>query len=182
MSSEHNPQTHRQLESFDPMTLLERRTGGSIDPRQLAQNLATRSRRRTAVLAVVTVLTWIAACGSAIWVVEIYFNEIRPHQPIHEYRYARIHEEIEGKPWRELTDKQRREFSARQRLIDRSNELMMVVTQLSVALFGLAALLSVWLTISSRRTALRQINANLLSITLELAKLLPDTNRSPAQT
>jgi hypothetical protein len=167
-----NPHTTRQLESFDPTDVLHPSAETRVDPRQLARELAARSRRRTAYLAVATVLAWMAACGLAIWAAEIYFNELRPHLPLYEYRYAQLHDAIQGIPWNELTDIQRREYSTRSRFLGRSNETMMLLSQGTIVLFGIAALLSVWLTIASRRSALRQINASLLSITLELSKVI----------
>lgn len=54
------------------------------------------------------------------------------------------------------------------RAIDGGNVLMMLLSQASVGMFGVAALLTIWLTIASRRATFEQINANLLAIAAEL--------------
>jgi len=159
-------------DSFNAARVLGRESEPTVDPVKLAHDLAARSRRRVLWLTAATALAWIVACGAAIWTVEIYFNEIQRNMPFQEYRYAQLHEEIEGIPWDELTERQQREISARERAVDRANELMMVLSQASIGLFGVAALLSIWLILASRRATLRQINANLLTITTELRTLM----------
>lgn len=87
--------------------------------------------------------------------------------------------EVYAIPWNDVTAEQKRALASLQSIVKRTNEEIMILAPISIGLFGVAALLSVWLTIASRRVALRQINANLLAITRELDAVLQHGAASP---
>ncbi|MDZ4818232.1 MAG: hypothetical protein SGJ20_04580 [Planctomycetota bacterium] len=164
MSEINTPKTGRQLDAFDPGGLLREQS----EPPVLvaARELALRSQRRVFWLTVATIITWTAACSvgiATLWINHYEFGGL-PHAEYHQFRLLEQRDT--------LTELQSEDLEKTSRQIQRIKEILVYLTQTSIILFGVAALLSVWLTIASRRASLRQINANLMSITLELKKVL----------
>ena len=155
------------------------RSDSSDGPLTEARRLAETSRRRTAWLCAATVLAWAAAVGTAILATSVYFDIRRDAFRV-ELEFNELHDRymqefgVDGRlSFDDLTEEQAQEYRTGYRWISRSYNFARDTAHLAIVLFGVAALLSVWLTIASRRTALRQINASLLSITRELNERLP---------
>ncbi|MDZ4818231.1 MAG: hypothetical protein SGJ20_04575 [Planctomycetota bacterium] len=172
MSTTNTLQTGPQLDAFDVANFLRERE----EPSELwtARALATRSRWWVTFLTIATVLAWGAACWAAIENLDFYFRDAGSSL-VAEYRYSKFQEETR-KQFADFSDMpvdRQTEFEEIRSAVNMERRLLRDSAREAVILFGIAALLSIWLTIASRRASLRQINANLLSITLELKKVLP---------
>lgn len=148
---------------------------------ELARAIVTKSRSRLKWLTIATCLAWIVATAAGIALAYLYFDKFRNSMPNHEYRLAKAHEIMREKlgpehrssysPKALLSDAEYREYEYGYKLIQDGNESMMLFSQATILLFGIAALLSVWLISASRRCTMKQINANLASLALDLRAL-----------
>lgn len=156
----------------------------SLDPIEVARSAAAKSKRRLSILTVMTCLAWIAATSTGVAVAHYYFEQVQHNLPFNMYRYASGHAKIEAErdakgedrslsysPKDYLTEKEYREYSNGSRNFSTANDNMLVLSQATMILTGIAALLSVWLIIASRRCTLKDINVNLASICHELSAM-----------
>lgn len=147
-------------------------------PIELARNIVTKSTSRLRWLTAITCLAWIAATSAGVGLAAIYFDGYERNMPFHEYRFAKGHDLLEQKRTGDrvnsykaadfLTPEELIQYESGARAVHETNEMMMILSQFTFLLFGVSALLSIWLITASRRCTMRQINANLASLTLEI--------------
>lgn len=143
------------------------------DPMDVARHILRRERMWLRVLTVATCLTWVAATAAGIALAHFYFDRQARQMALLEYRMAKTHEEtFEGQEPAEISQDQKRSYSNDRRNIGRVYDVLMLWTQAAITLAGVAALLSVWLVIASRRVSLKQINVSLASLSENLESLL----------
>lgn len=165
-----DPEFHGSLDEMTPET-----------PVALARRMVAKSKRRLLLLTIATCLTWIAATTAGVVLAGYYFDGIKNNMSLNEYRYASAHVKLEElragqrdnsyKVDDYLDEKQSGELKSSIRAIHLTNERMMVLTQATMILTGLAALLSVWLITASRRCTMKQVNTNLASLCEQLREM-----------
>jgi hypothetical protein len=119
-----------------------------LDPRQMANNIIARDRRRVRVLAGVAIVFWVIATAGIVWLALMYFFMVEPR--LNAYAAGRAQLETDWKDWARAGD-----MAARSLLV-------------CLASLLLAAVSTVVLILLSRHATLRQINASLSELSDQL--------------
>lgn len=149
-------------------------------PLALARQIVSRDRFRVRCLALATVAVWLAATISGVWLAFLFVHESQEHFIGSAYRLAlaqdRLNNATRGADadgdglifldprLKELTE----EYEKAHATVDDFSSVLMYLTQGTILLAGVAALLSVWLVLASRRATLKQINVGLASVSEQL--------------
>ncbi|QDV83435.1 hypothetical protein [Planctomycetes bacterium TBK1r] len=174
--------------SEEPERLIDEKDGKPAagqhhDPTlQRAQRNARRGKRLTGLLAAITALTWIAAGATAVWTTDLCLKVAFHgfHGPMTDYQ--NLHNELMdqfGKNGRlsssDVPADLWKEYNQRRRILSDQHLAMETSITATIVLFVVAALLSVLLIITSRRSTLSQVAASVRSIEL----ILQDPSSAP---
>lgn len=133
------------------------------DPRQLTLTALIRDRRRVRLLAWLAVFFWLLSAAGMLCATYVYFEPLTTRT---DHILMRLDENL-NKPLAERRQYQEEMFHALRQV---ARVLMWFVSGCIFAA-ALAAFCTVWLVLSSRRSTLRQVNANLLQISRQLSAL-----------
>jgi ABC-type phosphate/phosphonate transport system permease subunit len=133
-------------------------TSAALDPRQLAEQVLRRDRRRVRLLTGLTLLLWLlAAAGIGLVLYGFYWHWVPKQMQLMKHT-------AEG-----VVDPDTR-VRVEQFHLDVVAKAVAVMA-ISVAILGVATLCTVLLIFASRRATLRQVNASLLEISEQLSQL-----------
>lgn len=135
---------------------LDATAAGEALARRQAQRIQRWDRWRVGLLAVLTLLLWLAAAAGILFVIFIATANLYPKQRILIEQSALI-------PAERLIEYQGQQLAALEICTD--------IIMASIVALLLAALCTVWLVLSSRRATLRQVNAQLAEIAEQLRRL-----------
>jgi hypothetical protein len=131
------------------------------DPEQLTRQILARDQRRLRLLASLAVFFWILTAAGILSICPFYIMMVAPR--LHAYQAGRAQLDRDWEAWATVGD-----WAA----------LWLLACILSLLI---AAVLTVLLSLQTRRATLRQINASLREISEQLKRMAPPTAPSEAR-
>ena len=162
--------------SFEPSDAVD-------GPLVLARQIVSRDRVHVRLLAVAAALAWLAATTLGVWVAYLFVHESQEHFIGSAYRLAVAQDRLnaaigdadpDGDGFIIMDDQLtalNEQYEEAYATVNDFSSVLMFLTQGAVLLAGIAALLSVWLVLASRRATLKQINVGLASVSDQLRLL-----------
>ena len=145
------------------------------NPLDVAKQILRRGRLWLRVLTVATCLAWLAAIAASV-LLAAYWCDGGGNIALREYEMAKAYEayrEVRDQPESSAEKKERREnYHRRSQNLSLFYGDLMMRSQATIVLAGIAAFLSVWLVIASRRVSLKQINVSLATLSEHLEILV----------